>query len=63
MIKIIRDNGNVYEAGLIISVGKLMEDYCECTDDQGLIDFLWRIPIPSAIAFIAEAWGIEYEFV
>lgn len=63
MIKILRDTGNVYEEGKIISVGQLIDDYSECTDDQGLIDYLWRIPIPSAIAFIAEAWGIEYEFV
>lgn len=63
MIKILSDNGNVYEEGQIISVGQLIDDYSNCTNDKGLIDYLWRIPIPSAIAFIAEAWGIEYEFV
>lgn len=48
---------------VIISVEQLINDYCECTDDQDLVAFLWRIPIPSAIDFIADAWGIQYEFV
>jgi len=62
-VRILNDNGGVYEQGSIVDVGQLITDYCDCTDDQGIIDYLWRIPIPSAIDFIAEAWGIEYEFV
>ena len=62
-IRIIRDSGNVYQNGEIVSVADFIQSWTDCTDDQGTIDFVWRIPIPSAVDFIADAWGIEYEFV
>lgn len=62
-IRIKSDDGAVYEIGSVIEVADFIKSYRECTNDKSLIDWLYRIPIPSAVDFIAKAWGIEYEFV
>ena len=62
-IKIEHDGGGVYQAGQVLGVDTLIRDYCDCTTDESLKDWLYRIPIPSAVAFIAAAWGIVYNFV
>lgn len=62
-IRIKSDDGAVYEKGSVIEVADFIESYCECTNDKSLIDWLYRVPIPSAVDFIAKAWGIEYDFV
>lgn len=64
-IKIISDEGEVYAKGEIVDVHDLITSYCECCDNESksIADYVCRIPIPSAVDFIAKAWGIEYEFV
>lgn len=62
-IKIISDDGNVYKKDEVVDVSDLILSYCDCTNDKSLKDWLWRVPIPTAVKFIADAWGIEYEYV
>ena len=62
-IRILSDRDGVYEVGSIINVGSLIVDYCNCTNDKDLINWLYNIPIPSAVAFITKAWEIDYEYV
>ena len=62
-IKINSDNGNVYEIGSIVNIMDFIDSFCGCTNDESLVAYIYRIPIPSAVDFIADAWGIDYEFV
>jgi len=41
----------------------LIRSWMECCTDDSLKDWISRIPIPSAVHFIADAWGIDYKFV
>lgn len=62
-IRIKRDDGQVYEPDTVISADKLLRDFCEASNPaecpQG---WLYRIPMPDAIDYMAKAWGIEYEY-
>ena len=63
-IEIIYDSGKVYEEGHILSVEELFKQWCESMPRrESDWDWLNRIPIPSAVKFIADAWGIRYKFV
>ena len=62
-IRIINDGGGVYEYGEIIAVGDLIRDYCDCDNDKSMQDWLWKVPIPTAVKHIADMWGLEYEYV
>lgn len=62
-IRILSDAGNVYAVDSIVGVDELIKDYEETTNDKSLCDWLYRVPIPTAVKFIADGWGIEYEFV
>lgn len=62
-IRIISDAGDVYAAGSIIGVDELINAYEETTNDKSLCDWLCRVPTPTAVKFIADGWGIDYEFV
>lgn len=62
-IRILSDAGDVYAVGSIIGVDELIKDYEETTDDKSLCGWLYGVPIPTAVKFIADAWGIEYKFV
>ena len=62
-IKIIHDLDGVYEDGSVHDIKEIIRDYCDCCTDESLMDYLYRIPIPSAMAFICNAWSLEYEFV
>lgn len=62
-IRILSDAGNVYDVDSIIGVDELIKDYEETTDDKSLCGWLYGVPIPTAVKFIADGWGIEYEFV
>lgn len=62
-IKITHDDNNVYAIGQVMEIKKLIEDFCDCSNDESLNDWLYAIPIPSAMKFIADAWGLDYEFV
>ena len=62
-IKIIHDPDGVYEDGSVHDIKDIIISYCECCSDKSLADYLYRIPIPSAMAFICNAWSLEYEYV
>lgn len=62
-IEIIYDPGKVYEEGTVLPVEELIEQYRETLPSMNVYDWLCRIPIPTAVDFIAEAWGISYRFV
>jgi hypothetical protein len=62
-IKITYDRDGVYDKDSVHEVMDVIESYCSCATDKSLVDYIERIPIPSAIAFIADAWGLNYEFV
>ena len=62
-VKITNDGGGVYEHGEIIEVADLIRDYCDCDNDKSTQDWLWSVPIPTAVKHIADMWELEYEFV
>ena len=62
-IRIKSDRDGVYQPGEVVGIEKIIESYCECTNDKSLVNWIHNIPITSAIDFIAGAWGLEYEFV
>ena len=65
-IRILSDKGDVYGAGTKVKTMDFIQDYIDSlneTENGSLIDFICRIPFPSAVAYVAGAWGIEYEFV
>lgn len=62
-IKILSDDGNVYKNDEVVDIADLIRSYCGSTNDNDLKDWLWKIPIPSAVDFIAKAWGIEYKYI
>ena len=67
-IKITFDKDGVYgyPNGGIISPYKLLSDYIDClnkAEDADTIAFLKQQPIEKAVEFVAEMWGIDYEFV
>ncbi len=64
-IQITNDSGQVYPDGTIISVDQLFRDYKGTLTEKNMSTYHWlcRIPIPSAIDFIAKAWGFDYNFV
>lgn len=62
-IKILSDRDGVYQVGSIIDVMQFIQAYIDHCNDKSTNEWLCVIPIPSAVNFIAEAWGIEYEFV
>lgn len=64
-IQITNDPEKVYPDGTIISVDQLFRDYKDTLTEANMSTYHWlcRIPIPSAIAFIAKAWGFDYKFV
>lgn len=62
-IKILSDRDGVYEVGQIVNVMDFISDYCSSISDKGTIGWIQRIPMSSAVNFIADAWGINYEFV
>lgn len=62
-IKILSDRDGVYEVGSVVDVMSIIRDYLNCCTDNSLKGWIERIPIPSAVDFIADAWGIEYKFI
>lgn len=53
----------MYAEGSQISIMRFIQDYLDACPDSGVQGWLTRIPMPSAVAFIADAWGIDYKFV
>lgn len=62
-IKILHDRSGVFSNGETYNVMDFLQGYFNVTPNKGLVDYLSRIPIPSAIDYIAKDWGLEYKFV
>lgn len=62
-IKILSGENGIYNAGTVIEIMDFLQGYFNVTPDKSLVDYLQRIPIPSAIDYIAKDWGLKYEFV
>ena len=62
-VKILLDHENIYEKDSVIDAKDLIDSYSFCTNDQELIDFIDHQPIEKAVAFIAEAWSLDYELI
>lgn len=63
VIEFIEDSGWVYKPGQQKDATEFIEDYCECNPPEldDVSEWLRSIPISEAVAFIAEAWGIQYK--
>ena len=62
-IRIIDDYGEVYETGRIMEAQELINDYIDCINDVETIDFLHTVDEDTAMKFIKDMWGIEYEIL
>lgn len=67
-IKIIHDmdGENGYPVGTILTSQELIEDYTDClneVEDADTIHFLQSSKTEITIDFIADLWGLEYEYV
>lgn len=62
-IKILSDRSGVFSKGEIYNVMDFLQGYFDVNPDSSLVAYLQRIPIPSAVDYIAKDWGLTYEFV
>lgn len=62
-IRITHDPLGLYEDGSVVETKDLIESYCEQSNDESICGWLQRIPIPSAVDYIAQEWGLTYRFV
>lgn len=62
-IKITSDKYGVFKHDTIMNVMDFMRQYFNEMEDKALVDWLQRIPIPSAVDYIAQEWGLTYKFV
>ena len=62
-IKILFDHSGVFSKGETYNVMDFLQGYFNVTLDSSLVGYLQRIPIPSAVDYIAKDWGLTYEFV
>ena len=70
-IKIIDDYGEVYESGRVMDAQELIDDYIselffDCDGDGKnleTVDFLRTVDEDTAMKFIKDMWGIEYEIL
>lgn len=62
-IKILSDRSGVFSKGETYNVMDFLQGYFDVSPDSSLVAYLQRIPIPSAVDYIAKDWGLEYKFV
>ena len=62
-IKITSDKYGVFKSDTVMNVMEFMTQYFNEMEDKSLVDWLQRIPIPSAVDYIAQEWGLTYRFV
>ena len=62
-IKITTDKYGVFKSDTVMNVMDFMSQYFKETEDKSLVGWLQRIPIPSAVDYIAQEWGLIYRFV
>ena len=62
-VEFVEDPGLVYEPGEYAEATEFIEAYCECNSPEldDVSEWLSSIPVPEAVAFIAEAWMITYK--
>lgn len=61
-IRITHDPLGLYEDGSVVETKDLIESYCEQSNDESICGWLNRIPVASAVAFVCEAWELDYEW-
>ena len=54
--------GEVYD-GRTMEVKELVNDYIECVDDEEIATFLRTVDENTALKFIKDMWGLEYEVI
>jgi hypothetical protein len=63
-VKILRDPQNVYEKDSVMDAYELIADYIKTIkDDYSLVLFLEICPKESALAYISNAWSLEFEII
>ena len=62
-IKITSDKYGVFKSDTTMDIMDFMRQYFNEIEDKSLVDWLQRIPIPSAVDYIAQEWGLTYRFV
>lgn len=63
-IYVINDKTKVRKIGDVIEVQDFIEEYLDSiVEDSNLKAWLCSIPIPAAVDYIANEWGITYKFV
>ena len=62
-IKITSDKYGVFKSDTTMDIMDFMTQYFNEMEDKSLVDWLQRIPIPSAVDYIAQEWGLTYRFV
>lgn len=62
-IKITSDKYGVFKSDTTMDIMDFMRQYFNEMEDKSLVDWLQRIPIPSAVDYIAQEWGLTYRFV
>lgn len=62
-IKITSDKYGVWKTDTIVNVMDFLSQYFKETSDESLIGWLQRIPIPSAVDYVAQERGLTYKFV
>lgn len=62
-IKITSDKYGVFKSDTTMDIMDFMTQYFNEIEDKTLVGWLQRIPIPSAVDYIAQEWGLTYRFV
>lgn len=62
-VKITTDRCKVFKADAEIDVMDFMRMYFDEMEDKTLVSWLQRIPIPSAVDYIAQKWGLTYKYI
>lgn len=62
-IEFIYDPDGVYEPGEQPEAESFVKDYIDCcgSEMKDTVAWLYKITIPEAVKFVADAWNIEYK--
>lgn len=61
-IKILSDYGNVYSPNTIINIDDLLNDYRDTVNEEDFV-IVSQWDERTAVEFIADAWGLDIEFL
>lgn len=61
-IKILSDYGKVYTPNTVIKITDLLNDYKDTVDEEDFV-IVSQWDERKAVEFIADAWGLEIEFL